>query len=101
MSVQTLEELYSIILDRLEKRPKGSYTAALAEKGMDHVARKVGEEAVEVVVASLKGERLAEEVADLVYHLLVLLAISGIGLEGLIDELKRRMYEKGHATLDE
>ncbi len=98
MSVQTLEELYSVILDRLERKPEGSYTAALAEKGIDHIARKVGEEAVEVIVAALKEERLAEEAADLIYHLLVLLAISGVGLKGMIEELDRRMHEKGLAT---
>ncbi|MGC8555995.1 MAG: phosphoribosyl-ATP diphosphatase [Conexivisphaera sp.] len=87
----TIEELYEIILDRLERRPEGSYTASLAERGMGYVARKVGEEAAELMVAALTGEGVAAEAADLVYHVLVLLAMTGVGLEGLKAELRRRM----------
>ncbi|MGC9178060.1 MAG: phosphoribosyl-ATP diphosphatase [Conexivisphaera sp.] len=87
----TFEKLYGIILDRLERRPEGSYTASLAERGMGHVARKVGEEAAELMVAALTGEGVAAEAADLIYHVLVLLAMTGVGLEGLKAELERRM----------
>lgn len=87
----TIEKLYGIILDRLERRPAGSYTASLAERGLGHVARKVGEEAAELMVAALTGEGVAAEAADLVYHVLVLLAMTGVGLEGLNAELESRM----------
>ncbi len=89
----TLDKLYGIILDRLRRRPEGSYTAFLAEKGLGYVARKVGEEASELMVAALTGEGVREEAADLVYHVLVLLAMTGVGLEGLISELERRLPE--------
>jgi len=91
----TFEKLYGIILERLESRPAGSYTASLAERGMGHVARKVGEEAAELMVAALTGERVAEEAADLVYHVLVMLAMTGVGLDGLKSELERRMPGAG------
>lgn len=88
-----LEELSGIIAQRLREMPEGSYTASLAKKGKGYVARKVGEEAVEVVVASLSEgrERVVSETADLIYHLLVLLALEGISLNEVRDELRRRM----------
>ncbi len=95
MSCDTFDKLYGIILDRLEKMPEGSYTASLARRGMGYVARKVGEEAAELMVAALTGEGVAEEAADLVYHVLVLLAMTGVGLDGLRAELERRMPEAG------
>ena len=70
--------------------PEGSYTAKLLEDGTERVAQKVGEEAVEVVVAALRGERLAEEAADLVYHLLVLLEERGIGIGEVARVLRDR-----------
>jgi len=75
-----LDELFGIILDRQASRPAGSYTAALLDAGEDEILKKVGEEAMEVVLAA-KGqgdERLVSEVADLAYHLLVLLASRGL-----------------------
>ena len=61
--------------------PEGSYTAELIRRGPERVAQKVGEEAVEVVIAALRKDRVAEETADLVYHLLVLLEERGVGFE--------------------
>jgi phosphoribosyl-AMP cyclohydrolase / phosphoribosyl-ATP pyrophosphohydrolase len=72
-------ELAATIAQRHREMPEGSYTAKLLGDGAERVAQKVGEEAVEVVVAALVGERLAEEAADLVYHLLVLLEERGVG----------------------
>ncbi|MCG3108672.1 Phosphoribosyl-ATP pyrophosphatase [Metallosphaera sp. J1] len=88
-----LEELSAVIGQRLRDMPEGSYTASLARKGKGYVARKVGEEAVEVVVASLAEgrERVVSETADLLYHLLVLLALEGISLDEVREELRRRM----------
>ncbi|MEM4095990.1 MAG: phosphoribosyl-ATP diphosphatase, partial [Metallosphaera sp.] len=72
---------------------EGSYTASLLEKGKPYIARKVGEEAIEVIVASTSEgkERLVSETCDLLYHLLVLLAVEGIPLEEVYGELRRRM----------
>jgi phosphoribosyl-ATP pyrophosphohydrolase/phosphoribosyl-AMP cyclohydrolase len=74
-----VERLAATIAQRHREMPEGSYTAKLLGEGKERVAQKVGEEAVEVVVAALAEERLAEEAADLVYHLLVLLEERGVG----------------------
>ncbi|MBD0357444.1 MAG: bifunctional phosphoribosyl-AMP cyclohydrolase/phosphoribosyl-ATP diphosphatase HisIE, partial [Rubrobacter sp.] len=70
---RTLTRLAGTIVGRHHKMPEGSYTAKLLKRGTGYISQKVGEEAVEVVVAALEGERLAEESADLLYHLFVLL----------------------------
>jgi len=93
MSSSVLDTLYSIILDRMKNRKEGSYTVELLEKGKPYIARKVGEEATEVIVASLAEgkERLISEVSDLIYHLLVLMAVDGVKPEEVYEELRRRM----------
>jgi phosphoribosyl-AMP cyclohydrolase / phosphoribosyl-ATP pyrophosphohydrolase len=73
-----VERLAATIAQRRREMPEGSYTAKLLGEGKERLAQKVGEEAVEVVVAALADERLAEETADLVYHLLVLLEERGV-----------------------
>ncbi|AEE94029.1 MULTISPECIES: phosphoribosyl-ATP diphosphatase [Acidianus] len=90
---EVLDKLYEIILQRLEKMPENSYTAELVKKGKGYIARKVGEEAVETIVASLyEGrDRFISEAADLMYHLWVLMAVEGVKPEELYAELKRRM----------
>jgi len=84
--------LWRTIAERAQARPAGSYTSALLEEGAAACARKVGEEAVEVVTAALaeSDERVVEETADLVYHLYVLLAARGLDLASVEDELARR-----------
>src|SRR5579863_9672286 len=84
--------LWRTISERALERPPGSYTTRLLEEGTPAVARKVGEEAVEVVTASLaeSDERLVSESADLLYHLYVLLASRGVDLAAVEDELARR-----------
>ncbi|MEA3340970.1 MAG: phosphoribosyl-ATP diphosphatase [Chloroflexota bacterium] len=87
-----LDELFAAILDRQANRPPGSYTAKLLEAGEDEILKKVGEEAMEVILAA-KGqgnERLVSEVADLLYHLLVLLAARGLTPPDVEAELVRR-----------
>jgi phosphoribosyl-AMP cyclohydrolase / phosphoribosyl-ATP pyrophosphohydrolase len=76
-----VERLAGTIAQRHKEMPEGSYTVSLIEGGPERLAQKVGEEAVEVVIAALSGERLSEEVADRVYHLLVLLEERGVGTE--------------------
>jgi phosphoribosyl-ATP pyrophosphohydrolase/phosphoribosyl-AMP cyclohydrolase len=84
--------LWRTISERAKERPEGSYTAKLLDEGVPAVARKVGEEAVEVVTAALaeSDERLVSEAADLVYHLYVLLASRGVDLAAVEDELVAR-----------
>jgi phosphoribosyl-ATP pyrophosphohydrolase/phosphoribosyl-AMP cyclohydrolase len=85
-----VERLAATIAQRHREMPEGSYTARLLAGGTEIVAQKVGEEAVEVVVAALRDERLAEEAADLVYHLLVLLEERGIGIGEVARVLRDR-----------
>jgi phosphoribosyl-ATP pyrophosphohydrolase/phosphoribosyl-AMP cyclohydrolase len=84
--------LWRTISDRAATRPRGSYTTKLLDEGVAACARKVGEEAVEVVTAALSepDERVVSEAADLVYHLYVLLAARGLDLAAVEDELSRR-----------
>jgi len=87
-----IEELARTIAARARTRPEGSYTARLMEKGLDHTLKKVGEEATEVVLAA-KGEseeRLAEECADLLYHLLVVLEQRAVRPSAVLDVLRGR-----------
>ena len=83
-------KLVDTIAQRHREMPEGSYTAKLLGEGTERVAQKIGEEAVEVVVAALRGERLAEEAADLIYHLLVLLEERGVGIEEVARVLRDR-----------
>lgn len=87
-----IDELYAIIKDRKENPKEGSYTNKLLNEGYNRCAQKVGEEAVEVIIAAgTQGrERLIEESADLVYHLLVLLVQQGVSLEEVKAELRQR-----------
>jgi phosphoribosyl-ATP pyrophosphohydrolase/phosphoribosyl-AMP cyclohydrolase len=93
-----LEDLYSLIEQRKEQRPEGSYTTYLFNSGLDKILKKVGEEATETVVAAKNADtgRLTSETADLLYHLMVLLVERGVELGDVIRELKdRRQPEKG------
>lgn len=87
-----LEELYRIILDRREHPTPNSYTASLFANGEDEIVKKVGEEAIEVILAakSQGKQRLIEEIADLTYHSLVLLAENGLTPKDIEAELDRR-----------
>jgi phosphoribosyl-AMP cyclohydrolase / phosphoribosyl-ATP pyrophosphohydrolase len=91
-TVGILGELGRVIEARFQSAAEGSYTARLLAKGPDHVLKKIGEEATEVVLAA-KGEsdeRLAEETADLLYHLMVALAQRRVPLTRALEVLQRR-----------
>jgi phosphoribosyl-AMP cyclohydrolase / phosphoribosyl-ATP pyrophosphohydrolase len=87
-----LQELYSVIEQRKEKRPDGSYTTYLFNSGLDKILKKVGEEATETIVAAKNSDsqRLVSETGDLLYHLLVLLVERGVTLDEITRELKER-----------
>jgi phosphoribosyl-ATP pyrophosphohydrolase len=87
-----IDELYATILSRKTADPASSYTARLFAAGEDEIVKKVGEEAIEVILAA-KGQgnaRLIEETADLTYHVLVLLAVRGLSPADVEAELARR-----------
>ena len=89
---KVLERLYSVIESRKTDNSENSYTAKLLAQGISEIARKLGEEAVETIIASLAEEedRIVEESADLIYHLLVLWALKDISPEMVWAELIRR-----------
>lgn len=95
----TLAQLESTILARRDADPGSSYVAALFAKGMPKIAQKLGEEAVETVIAAVAGDAKAVtgEAADLIFHLLVLLAASDVPFDAVLAELARREGMSGLA----
>lgn len=91
-AIRILERLYEVIAERREADPGGSYTAGLFDEGTGKIAQKLGEEAVETVIAALAGRKkdITSESADLLYHLLVLWADAGIEPGDVWAELARR-----------
>lgn len=91
---RVLDDLFEIIESRKGANPEASYTAGLLAAGTPKAAQKTGEEAVEVTIAALAEtpERLAAESADLLYHLLVLLAARDLTLDDVRAELTRRRH---------
>jgi phosphoribosyl-ATP pyrophosphohydrolase/phosphoribosyl-AMP cyclohydrolase len=87
-----LDELEALIASRKADAPEGSYTALLLGGKADKALKKVGEEATEVVIAACKHDRdqLRYESADLLYHLLVVLAREGVSLDEVAAELRQR-----------
>ena len=98
--MDTLSRLEATVTDRLSADPGTSYVASLKAKGLPAIARKLGEEATEAVVAALAGsdEELVGEAADVLFHLTVLLAAKGISFDRVMAELERR---EGTSGLDE
>lgn len=91
-----LNNLYELIESRERDRPQGSYTTYLFESGLDKILKKVGEESAETIIAAKNEDRtrLTAEVADLVYHLLVLLVARGVSLDEIRGELATRREAK-------
>jgi phosphoribosyl-ATP pyrophosphohydrolase/phosphoribosyl-AMP cyclohydrolase len=91
-SLAFLTTLEGVIDDRITNRPEGSYTAKLLAAGWTRIAQKVGEEGLEVALATVQGSDadVIEESADLLYHLLVLLRSRGLKLERVLKELEAR-----------
>lgn len=88
----SLESLYSLLKGRKEELPEGSYTTYLFQKGLDKILKKVGEESTEVIIAG-KAEDKREtvyEIADLAYHVMVLMVEMGISVEDIRKELASR-----------
>lgn len=90
--IEELIKEYEVIKDRQAEPQEGSYTCYLMGKGMDKIAKKLGEEAVEVVIAGKNGDKdeICYETADLLYHLMVLLAHQDISIYDICAEMKNR-----------
>ncbi len=97
MKEDVLAELWRIINERKDADPDDSWTAKLYEKGTPYISKKVGEEAVEVVVAALSGKKkhIVAESADLLYHLLVLWAERNVQPQQVYEELEKRFNISG------
>jgi phosphoribosyl-ATP pyrophosphohydrolase/phosphoribosyl-AMP cyclohydrolase len=95
-----LHELYAVIKSREQERPEGSYTTYLFDKGLDKILKKVGEESAETIIAAKNEDReqLVAEVADLLYHLLVMLVARGVDLNDVRAELAQRRKPDGGAS---
>jgi phosphoribosyl-ATP pyrophosphohydrolase len=93
----SLDDLASLITRRRSESGSGSYTRSLLDGGPALAARKLGEEAVETIIAALSGDKkaLKLEAADLLYHLLVVLEGGGVGLADVMAELERRTAQSG------
>lgn len=94
------ERLMAVIEDRKRERPAGSYTVGLLEGGVDAIGTKIREEAAELAEAARRadegrGEAVIHEAADLIYHLFVMLAYSGVTLDAVEEELARRFGVSG------
>ena len=99
MSPFNLHDLEQRIAERAQASPESSYTRQLLDRGVERCAKKLGEEAVETVIAALAQDRraLTREAADLIYHLLVLLESKRVPLSDVLAELTARMGTSGLA----
>lgn len=88
----SMEGLYGLLLDRKEKLPEGSYTTYLFQKGIDKILKKVGEETTEVIIAAKADDKreTVYEIADLAYHVMVLMTKMGITVDDIKNELASR-----------
>ena len=95
--MDALDRLEATIRDRRGADPGSSYVASLLARGTPRIAQKLGEEATETIIAALTApDKLASEAADLLFHLLVLLADAGLSLDDVRTELSRREGVSGH-----
>ena len=95
----TLTDLETIIAERAKASPEESWTAKLIAGGPERAAKKLGEEAVETVIAAVKGDRdeLIAESADLLYHLLIVLKSRDVALRDVLSQLESRTARSGLA----
>ncbi len=93
----TLNDLFMTIEARKKAAPSSSWTAKLMSQGPEKCAEKFGEEAIEAIIEAVKGDRaaLTNEAADVLYHLLVLLAARDVTLDDVLSELERRQNQSG------
>ena len=100
MEMDVLSGLYKVILGRKADPQEGSYTNYLFDKGLDKILKKVGEECAETIIAAKNGgDELCGELCDLIYHLLVLMAETGLPLEEVEAELSARRAKIGNLKI--
>jgi phosphoribosyl-ATP pyrophosphohydrolase len=100
MNAEILHRLSETLLERRQAAPDTSYTAQLLAKGPDAILKKIGEECAELIIAGKDGECLpvVRESADVLYHVMVLLAFYGLSIEDVLQEMRRR---EGISGIDE
>ena len=93
----TLDDLFATITDRKSADPSSSWTAQLLAKGPEKCAEKFGEEAIEAIIEAVKDDKsaLTSEAADVLFHLLVMLASRDVALSDVMHELARRQTQSG------
>lgn len=96
--MESMEHMYQVVSDRRVNKQENSYTCYLFEQGLDKICKKIGEEASEVIIAAKNGvqEDTVGEVADLLYHLVVMLVDQGIPLSAVDDLLTQRAQKIGN-----
>ncbi len=93
-----IDALYNVVLERKDHPQEGSYTCYLFDKGLDKILKKVGEECAEVIIAAKNEgtQELNQEICDLLYHLMVLMAQKGMDINDLFAELEARSRKIGN-----
>lgn len=96
--IDSMKGLYDIIVDRKENKRDDSYTCYLLESGLDKILKKCGEECSEMIIASKNDdkEELANEMCDLLYHMMVLMAQTGVEMEDVANILEERRQKIGN-----
>jgi len=97
LSEKIIQQLYNTIVERKNSSPRDSYVSNLINKGTKSILKKIGEESTEVIIASQSENKKEQihEIADLWFHLLVLMVSQGISLEDILQELKNRFGISG------
>ncbi|MGN0490770.1 phosphoribosyl-ATP diphosphatase [Ruminococcus sp.] len=95
---EILSALYSTVENRRDNPKEGSYTCYLLDKGIDKILKKVGEECSETIIAAKNGDNgeTVYEIADLIYHLMVMMVSQGIPLDDVLKELDKRSEKTGN-----
>ncbi len=95
---ETIEGLYEVVKQRKEHFEEGSYTCYLFDKGLDKILKKCGEECAEMIIAAKNQdkEELANEMCDLIYHMMVLMVEQGLELSDVTDILEQRRQKIGN-----
>ena len=95
---EILSALYATVENRRDNTKEGSYTCYLLDKGIDKILKKVGEECSETIIAAKNGDNgeTVYEIADLIYHLMVMMVSQGIPLDDVLNELDKRSEKTGN-----
>lgn len=98
MDDKVLQALYDTVINRKNNPQEGSYTCYLLEKGLDKILKKVGEECSETIIAAKNNDNgeTVYEIADLIYHLMVMMVNQGIELDAVLAELDKRAEKTGN-----